>query len=110
MHVGSRGAVGVGGDVCFVTLFVGVVDGGVFLLLESDGEAEIAVFLGEGGVVVCQHGGDGGFAGGAVVHVDVVRVGGFAFFAHGGVSCSGVGGSPGDFFGSNFWEQLNGIK
>ena len=51
-----------------MTLFVGVIDGDVFLLLESDGEAEITVLLGEGGVVVGQHRGDGGFAGGAVIH------------------------------------------
>jgi hypothetical protein len=51
-----------------MTFFVGVIDGGVFLLLESNGEAEIAVLLGESGVVVGQHRGDGGFASGAVVH------------------------------------------
>jgi hypothetical protein len=46
---------------------MGIIDGSVFLLLERD-EAEIAVLLGEGGVVLGQQRGDGGFAGGAVVH------------------------------------------
>ena len=63
-----------------MALFVGFVDGGVFLLLEGDGEAEVAVFLGEGGVV--EEGGWGAGGGGGFGHVDVVRVGCFGFFAH----------------------------
>mmetsp|Transcript_9462 Transcript_9462/g.17072 ORF Transcript_9462/g.17072 Transcript_9462/m.17072 type:complete len:283 (+) Transcript_9462:41-889(+) len=86
MHVGTGGAIGVGGDGGIVAFFVSVVRGGVFLLLEGDGEAEVAIFLGEVGIVEAGHcgvvGGGAGVGCASVVHVDIVRVGGFRFFAH----------------------------
>ena len=81
VNVAPAGAVGVGGEGGVVSLFVGVVGGGVFLLLEGDGETEVAVFLGEGGVVQEGVGGAGGA--GDVRHVDIVRVGRLGFFTHG---------------------------
>jgi len=89
VHVASAGAVGVGGEGGVVSLFVGVVGGGVFLLLEGDGEAEVAVFLREGGVIQEGVGGAGGAGG--VRHVDIVRVGRLGFFTHGRDVMIGVG-------------------
>ncbi len=92
MDVRSTGAVHVGGHGGVVALLVRVVGGRIFLLLQCDGEAQVAIFLAQAGVVQAGHGGQGeatvGAAAGsdadaiAVVHVHVVGVGGFGFFAH----------------------------
>ncbi len=51
VHVGPGGAVGCRGLGGVTALLVVGVGRGVFLLLEGDGEAEVAVFLAEGWVV-----------------------------------------------------------
>ena len=88
--VGPGGPGLVGPDGVVVALLVSVVGGGVLLLLEGDGEAEVAVLLGEGRVVEALGDRDGAEAGGqagaglglagAPAHGHVV---GLALFAHG---------------------------
>ena len=55
------GAVGVGGDGGVMAILVGVVRGGILLLLERDRETwtEVAILLGEAGVVEAGDGGGG---------------------------------------------------
>jgi len=94
MNITARSTIGISGDGSIVTLLVGIVRSSVLLLLERDGEAKVAILLAEVGVVEA---GDGGrsvarcYAGAAaVVHVDIVRVGGFGFFTHGVVGVVAV--------------------
>mmetsp|Transcript_22647 Transcript_22647/g.65193 ORF Transcript_22647/g.65193 Transcript_22647/m.65193 type:complete len:202 (-) Transcript_22647:675-1280(-) len=89
--VGPGGPGLVGPDGVVVALLVSVVGGGILLLLEGDGQAEVAVLLGEGRVVEALGEGDGSEGGGeagrlgrglagAFAHGDVI---GLALFAHG---------------------------
>ena len=93
-HVGQLGvdvrsarAVHIGGHGGIVALLVCVVGGRILLLLQGNGQAQIAIFLAEARIVEAGHCsgvavGDADAA--AIVHVHIVGVGGFGFFAHGG--------------------------
>ena len=69
-------------------LLMGRVSGGIFLLLQSDGESKVAIFLGEIGIVeTCNGGKAAGFVvegrAASIRHVDVVRVACFSLLAPG---------------------------
>ena len=77
MNIQATRTVGVCGHGGIVAFLVGDVRGGVFLLLECNGEAEITVFLGEAGVIEASNGGGAStaYAGAAaIVYGNLVRI------------------------------------